>query len=177
MTDTACGSCGGSLVGLRADSLYCSPACKQRAYRERKEPPTRNASVTAPVAVVALDRPVPIADDDEYGEHPWEQGRSTLKYGSAQAPRDVIKLWAFHVAYIAGVRPGRVRDAQNSGLRYAVNDLYRVDEPLPDELPASIDPDSAADLARELAAPLRRAHELLALLDRRAAEHWSGDEA
>jgi hypothetical protein len=50
---------------------------------------------------------------------------------------------------------------------------YRVDEPLP----ASIDPDSAADLARELAAPLRRAHELLALLDRRAAEHWSDDEA
>ena len=53
---------------------------------------------------------------------------------------------------------------------------YRVDEPLPDELPASIDPDSAADLARELAAPLRRADELLALLDRRAAEHWSDDE-
>src|SRR4051812_22807819 len=34
-----------------------------------------------------------------------------------------------------------------------------------------------ADLARELEAPLQRAHELLALLDRRAAERWSDDEA
>ena len=48
---------------------------------------------------------------------------------------------------------------------------------LPDGLPAEIDPDTADELYCWLEPALDRAHELLALLDRRAAEHWSDDEA
>ena len=49
---------------------------------------------------------------------------------------------------------------------------YRVNEPPPDGLPATAD-----ERYCWLEPALDRAHELLALLDRRAAEHWSGDEA
>lgn len=37
----ACSVCGGSLAG-RADTAYCSPACRQRAYRLRQKT-TRDA--------------------------------------------------------------------------------------------------------------------------------------
>jgi predicted nucleic acid-binding Zn ribbon protein len=32
-----CASCGRPFVGIRADARYCSNACKQRAYRQRRE--------------------------------------------------------------------------------------------------------------------------------------------
>jgi len=54
---------------------------------------------------------------------------------------------------------------------------YRVDQSLPDGLPAEIDPDTADELYCWLEPALDRAHELLALLGRRAAEDWPDDEA
>ena len=30
-----CESCGAPFTGVRSDARYCSPACRQRAYRER----------------------------------------------------------------------------------------------------------------------------------------------
>jgi len=54
---------------------------------------------------------------------------------------------------------------------------YRVNEPPPDGLPAEIDPDTADELYCWLEPALDRAHELLALLRRRAAEDWPDDEA
>jgi len=54
---------------------------------------------------------------------------------------------------------------------------YRVDQSLPDGLPAEIDPDTADELYCWLEPALDRAHELLALLGRRAAEDRPDDEA
>jgi hypothetical protein len=34
-TPTACASCGETFTPQRSDARYCSPACRQRAYRER----------------------------------------------------------------------------------------------------------------------------------------------
>src|SRR5262245_8636348 len=34
----SCRCCGAELCGHRADARFCSNACKQRAYRERRKP-------------------------------------------------------------------------------------------------------------------------------------------
>jgi hypothetical protein len=31
-----CSPCGGTFTGTRTDAVYCSPACRQRAYRQRR---------------------------------------------------------------------------------------------------------------------------------------------
>jgi hypothetical protein len=35
-SDAACGICGRSIRWMRTDAKFCSSACRQRAYRERK---------------------------------------------------------------------------------------------------------------------------------------------
>jgi hypothetical protein len=37
-TFTACAVCGGLFLQKRSDAIYCSPACKQKAYRESRKP-------------------------------------------------------------------------------------------------------------------------------------------
>jgi hypothetical protein len=44
MRDVICGSCGGKFQTLRRDARYCSGACRQDAYRRRKE----KAALSAP---------------------------------------------------------------------------------------------------------------------------------
>jgi hypothetical protein len=36
MSMAACAGCGELFGGVRADAAYCSPRCRQRAYRERR---------------------------------------------------------------------------------------------------------------------------------------------
>ena len=53
---------------------------------------------------------------------------------------------------------------------------YDVTEALPDELPEGIDPETADNLVAWLEPAIDRAVELLALLERRAAEDWPDDD-
>ncbi len=43
-----CGSCGGSLWGVRADAKWCSAACRMAAYRAAKASRTRNQRRSRP---------------------------------------------------------------------------------------------------------------------------------
>jgi len=47
VTATTCPVCATALTG-RADQRYCSPTCRQTAYRRRTQPPKPQPSVPAP---------------------------------------------------------------------------------------------------------------------------------
>ena len=45
MTSSTCRECGNPFTPARADARFCSSACRQRAYRNRKQPNTiRNSN-------------------------------------------------------------------------------------------------------------------------------------
>jgi hypothetical protein len=66
MATATCAGCGTSFMAVRSTAAYCSPACRQRAYRERRNPtPYRN---DAPVTV----SPVPGTDDTNTTVIDWD---------------------------------------------------------------------------------------------------------
>ena len=153
---------GSQAYATRSDARYCSPACRQRAHRERAGI-RDEGPVTAKPVKPDLDRPVPVAHhdwqearfwifSDPWGDHPTASMPTRLADDTAVTLREYV----FGVACI-----GRVTERDDDAYPY---DMFTR---LPDELPNDITPRLAEILASWLAPALDRARELLNLLARR----------
>lgn len=178
MHTKTCTECGADFKAARADAAYCSPACRQKAYRDRdRATHIRNAPT---VTDTDCDRPVPAAGYGWSRERFWQYHTSPWNFGTEQHPNyphpsridrsdgGHLEHYVFAVASIAENllphHPGY--DPLPDSYPYA------VDEPLPDALPAEITPDDANWLADWLGPALLRAAELYRLLKRRSREDW-----
>lgn len=193
MTPRTCEQCGDPFEG-RADASYCSPACKQRAYRDRRDGTARNTPVVTdskrweyrlPPSAWAWHEytdPVPAVD-----QHDWLDDRflsvnqldrntlvskprldhraSELDTSAHGTLYEVIEHYVFEVASVV---TRDIRNDREDDLGYHRYE-YRLDGELPDELPSEITPHEAETLASWLEPALDRAEDLLVLLRRRAA--------
>jgi hypothetical protein len=134
-----CAECGAELAG-RSDAVFCSSACRQRAYRRRHNDPSR---------------PVPVGEGDMFRD------RFKGYTGSDDRDERINPILESYVLGVAGIGvSGWVR-----GERF-----LDLDEPLEDALPQAVTPEYADFLVEFLAPALERAYELLELLTRRSRE-------
>ncbi|MCH9732273.1 MAG: hypothetical protein K0U84_21830 [Actinomycetia bacterium] len=137
---TTCSDCGQTFTAVRADGAYCSSACRQRAYRKRKQPKaTRNSrAVTAKSAADGISSLV-----SRFGSDRFEQALGDLGYSrNAEAVTDwdtrlaaEAKQWHAKAdkdvaAYKAKLkaeaeRERQTRDAERERYREAVK-VYRA---------------------------------------------------
>jgi hypothetical protein len=167
--------CQDRFVALRSDARYCSSACRQQSYRERRDTesePIRNTPpVTAkPVQPARSDplRPVPVTYhdweeerfwtfSDPWGDHPSSSVPSRMDYEEHAA--STLQQYVHGVACIG-----------NKLSRNEEGYPWDLDSPLPDEMPNDITPEVAEHLAAWLEPALDRVTELLGLLKRRSHE-------
>ena len=175
-----CTICGTDFHG-RADAAYCSTACRQKAYRTR----TRTAIAASRNETASRDvtgGPVPDGDDwmadrffseDRNGYETFAATRAAIE-ANVKTP----KVRERRIAE-ASAEGRRVIEEYVEGIATIGRELYDDDErtcitgtdydtPLGDNLPAGVDPATAASLAERLRRVLPRVHELAALLGRRA---------
>lgn len=190
--DLTCGHCGGTFEAARSDATFCSSACRQKAYRQRSRPePIRNSETVTAIrnGERVTGGPVPVIDQKEWLEYRFKSlgiGRYEVN-GCAPKPlpghrnggtlsgfteedtlADLIEHYIFDIASIVK-KDIDVEDDPNTG-RPDHRNQYRIDDPLPEVLPAEITPDDAEALASWFEPALDRAAELLSLLQRRASE-------
>jgi hypothetical protein len=165
-----CTECRSDFYG-RADAVYCSTACRQKAYRAR----TRNVT---PIRNVT-GGPVPVGDD-------WMDNRFSDLMGDYYSCLAAVTAHIEATYKTDAARRKRIAEAEESAARTirdyvdAVAAIARYDDnpagefdyttALGDSLPARVDPDTAAELGAKLHAAMPRLWELGALLDRRARE-------
>lgn len=174
-TQRECTECTTKFYG-RTDALYCSTACRQKAYRKRNE--TDRAHVTTPIVT-----PVPPGDTwmQRRFSGPGDWGYELQATRMVEAKANATKTKSARnkdLALAAMTDDGQpaIRDyiERVSAIGVLVGDESDVDLDLDTQLdcalPASITPEVARELARTLEPALLRAHDLLQLLRGRAAE-------
>ncbi|MDL9947765.1 hypothetical protein QSJ19_19715 [Gordonia sp. ABSL11-1] len=158
-----CSICGSTFYG-RVDALYCGRSCQQKAYRARHATSTTHVTNSSPVTIPAAPSPVPPGDEWMAGRLRWYRTQADRLAEAESIPASKKKTRADAIETAHQWDGGAVIRDWVTGV------MYLGVDPLGETLPASISPDVAADLARDLEAVLPRIAELTALLRGRAAQ-------